>query len=521
GIPKRNNGIINIKNEDDHCFEYCNLAELFPAQHNRERVSWYTPHLGEPAQHYCLIQGRDGLGKLAGYTTKHCRKLYVCDYCVSHRTHDPKIDAQHMEDCEGINTPVQRTEMPKEDSETLSELKEKNQGSKTTAIQEHKVISFNYIIKRSDGKTKAPVKIRGDDPAGDFIKAMEEENKQCQDFLAGGHVIRKSATELIRMLQSGIIAEEIAEDYINHISIFQTWKLAKIKLASSKEYEKLIQLKHYLKGLHLAHRKDALGEYEVYQPTRYASEDSDSEFEEEASTEYEPPIIHFISSKQESKLQVRVMMIGACGGGNVFLASVKGKKLLGTILLPEIDLKGNTFSQEALTPIPDKNCFFYTLESDPSVIVVPCNYDVNDDRCFVWTKSLFQHVEAECVIILDVFTASSFITSNRLDEQTARYPPFVRLLQTSAANKTVDAPSYEAPNLARNLTAAILNHCEIRNTPAYALFSIQDSRHGKTITTYDTLEAYKSVLSLLLPGTKLLTDVDRLHESKRASPLYL
>jgi len=32
------------------------------------------------------------------------------------------------------------------------------------------------------------------------------------------------------------------------------------------------------------------------------------------------------------------MIIGVCGGGNVFLASVNGKKLLGTMLLPETDL---------------------------------------------------------------------------------------------------------------------------------------------------------------------------------------
>ena len=95
------------------------------------------------------------------------------------------------------------------DAETLSTLIEKNQGSKTTAIQEHKVISFDYIIKRSDGKTKAPVKIRGDDPAGEFIKAMEKEVEQCQDFLAGGHVIRNSAKKLISMMQSGILPEEI------------------------------------------------------------------------------------------------------------------------------------------------------------------------------------------------------------------------------------------------------------------------------------------------------------------------
>ncbi|CAG8854524.1 15554_t:CDS:2, partial [Gigaspora margarita] len=95
--------------------------------------------------------------------------------------------------------------MPKEaDAETLSTLIEKNQRSKMTAIQEHKVISFDYIIRHSDGKTKAPVKIRGNDPAGEFIKAIEKEAEKCQDFLAG---------------------EEIAEDYIINMNIFQSWEL--------------------------------------------------------------------------------------------------------------------------------------------------------------------------------------------------------------------------------------------------------------------------------------------------------
>ncbi|CAG8833220.1 31244_t:CDS:2, partial [Gigaspora margarita] len=295
GLLKRNNEIINIKNEDDRCFEWTILAELFPSEKElipiriapkskvydrcNHKVGNCQPQ--EPAQHYCLIQGRNGLGKLAGYTTKYCQKLYVCYYCVSHQTHDPKIDAQHMEDCEGINTPVQRTVMPSlekniykfrryeqmldapftctADAETLSTLIKKNQGSKTIAIQEHKVISFDYIIRRSDGKSKVPVKIRGDDPAGEFIKAMEKEAEKCQDFLAEGHIIRNSAKKLTKMLQSGIIPEEIAEDYIINMNIFQSWELGKINLNLSKEYKKLICLKHYLKGLYLAHKKDALG----------------------------------------------------------------------------------------------------------------------------------------------------------------------------------------------------------------------------------------------------------------------
>ncbi|CAG8852824.1 18718_t:CDS:2, partial [Gigaspora margarita] len=65
--------------------------------------------------------------------------------------------------------------------------------------------------------------------------------------------------KLTKMLQSGIIPEEIAEDYITSIDIFQSWELGKINLNFSKEYEKLIHLKHYLKGLYQAHRRDPLG----------------------------------------------------------------------------------------------------------------------------------------------------------------------------------------------------------------------------------------------------------------------
>ncbi|KAF0555056.1 gastrula zinc finger protein xlcgf46.1: PROVISIONAL [Gigaspora margarita] len=144
------------------------------------------PKTREPSQHYCLIQGREGLGKLARFMTKHNGRC-------------------------------------------------------------------------SDGKTKALVKIRGDDPAKEFIKAIEKEVEQCQDFLAGGHIIQNSAKKLIKMLQSGIIPEEIAEDYITSINIFQSWELGKINLNFSKEYEKLILLKHYLKGLYQAYKRDPLG----------------------------------------------------------------------------------------------------------------------------------------------------------------------------------------------------------------------------------------------------------------------
>ncbi|CAG8604111.1 701_t:CDS:2, partial [Paraglomus occultum] len=366
GLPKRNNGIINIKNEDDRCFEYCILADIFPAQHNRQRISWYTPHLGklnfsgiqfpvkadndtmekfekqnpdlsvsiygwseknlipiriapkskvhdrckheegdcqprkliqlllitgndpktgEPAQHYCLIQGRDGLGKLAGYTTKHHNKLYVCDWCVSHRTHDLELDAKHMEDCAGINNPPQRTEMPKEgkniykfkriermmdapftcyvDTEGFTQKINENRGTNTTAIQEHKPAGLDYVIVRSDGHCKPPVQIRGEDPAGDFIKAMGREVELMWDYLASGHIIRDSAEKLSELTNAGFLCHKAPKEM--HLKLlfickhFKSWKLSSDKNEKKGEINWVTDVRHSLKKIYEMHKTKPLG----------------------------------------------------------------------------------------------------------------------------------------------------------------------------------------------------------------------------------------------------------------------
>ncbi|CAG8660570.1 4927_t:CDS:2, partial [Racocetra persica] len=155
-IPIRIASKSKVHNRCNHKEENCQPRKLIRLL----LITGDDPKTGELSQHYCLIQGREGLKKLAGYKTKHNGRLYVYNYCVSHQIYDFKIDAQHMKDS---------------DAETLSTLIEKNQELKTIAIQEHKVISFDYIIRYSDGKTKAPVKIRDNNPAGEFIKAMEKE----------------------------------------------------------------------------------------------------------------------------------------------------------------------------------------------------------------------------------------------------------------------------------------------------------------------------------------------------------
>jgi len=46
-MPKRNNGVINIQNEDDWCFGWCVLGSLYPVQRNPQRISYYQKYINE------------------------------------------------------------------------------------------------------------------------------------------------------------------------------------------------------------------------------------------------------------------------------------------------------------------------------------------------------------------------------------------------------------------------------------------------------------------------------------------
>ncbi|CAG8798426.1 31338_t:CDS:2, partial [Racocetra persica] len=78
--------------------------------------------------------------------------------------------------------------------------------------------------------------------------------EQYQDFLAGGYIIQNFAKQLIKMLQLGIIPEEIAEDYITSINIFQSWKLGKFNahlISQAMERvsrEKIIAIPHNIES---------------------------------------------------------------------------------------------------------------------------------------------------------------------------------------------------------------------------------------------------------------------------------
>src|SRR6185295_12422011 len=46
-MPKRNNGVINIQNNDDWCFGWSVLGSLHPVQKNPQRISKYQQYVNE------------------------------------------------------------------------------------------------------------------------------------------------------------------------------------------------------------------------------------------------------------------------------------------------------------------------------------------------------------------------------------------------------------------------------------------------------------------------------------------
>ncbi|KAI7869967.1 hypothetical protein BDF14DRAFT_1741513 [Spinellus fusiger] len=56
---------------------------------------------------------------------------------------------------------------------------------------------------------------------------------------------------------------------------------------------------------------------------------------------------------------------------------------------------------------------------------------------------------------------------------------------------------YEAPNMVKGLSAALLSHCEIHAIPCYSLLTLQESMLGKLLVTQDTLDGYHEGLTAL------------------------
>ncbi|SAM02037.1 hypothetical protein [Absidia glauca] len=133
--------------------------------------------------------------------------------------------------------------------------------------------------------------------------------------------------------------------------------------------------------------------------------------------------------------------------------------------------------------------------------------DTKDANTYAQMAFNLPGLTVERVILLDSFVSTDYTSRQWGDDPR---PPFLRVLQTSVTTKIPETNPYEAPNLVKDLAAALLAHCEIHGIPCYGLFSLQESLLGKHIITQDTCTAYSQGLDKL--GIKLPVNNTKLEQ---------
>ncbi|KAF9100956.1 hypothetical protein BGX27_000167 [Mortierella sp. AM989] len=196
------------------------------------------------------------------------------------------------------------------------------------------------------------------------------------------------------------------------------------------------------------------------------------------------------------------LIIGTSFGGSTLLQTVKAKTLLGTLILPGVDLKDNVADVNART---NASCNIYELDADPTIIIIPCNYEIKDQDSLNFAKAIMNNIQANRIIILDTLSPSTYFSGSPDIEYNY---PWLRLLQTAGSTTVTKIPTLEVPNLVQNLGAAIMSYCEVRGlSDTYLLLSLQEHVYGKALTTAATLRGLKEGLASL--GCPLVSnDVD-------------
>jgi len=170
------------------------------------------------------------------------------------------------------------------------------------------------------------------------------------------------------------------------------------------------------------------------------------------------------------------LLLGTRGAGATFLECfIPPNRVLGTLSL------SNTNPDTR----PSKNaptCTIYVLDTE--TLVVACQYDVEPDIAFIWVKTLFAAIIPQQVYVFDAILSSFYRVPNPAS------PPLLRKLQTSSFKHPNDVPFLESPNMVEKISAAILSYCEVRQVPAIAFVSLQDT----LFVTSTTLGAFEKVL---------------------------
>ncbi|KAI3467183.1 hypothetical protein Pfo_023846 [Paulownia fortunei] len=175
------------------------------------------------------------------------------------------------------------------------------------------------------------------------------------------------------------------------------------------------------------------------------------------------PFLVFSSTDSKKSFYPSTLIIAMSSPSLHFLHHLSSKTLIGTLVLPEIPIAGNSVEPS----LRDKSCNIYALsDADKLIIIVLVQYSVTSERAHAVARLLIgEKIIPQRVLILDSVQSHNFRGKLSPDETIAFK------LETSLERKISDAGDssrvkgvdyYPSGSVVDGLAAALLSRCQLK-----------------------------------------------------------
>lgn len=217
------------------------------------------------------------------------------------------------------------------------------------------------------------------------------------------------------------------------------------------------------------------------------------------------PFLVFSNPKPDVPLRPSLLIIAISSPSLYVFHHLPSKKLIGSLILPEISFSGNSVEPS----LGDKSCNIYTLNvADDSIILISVQCSVAAERSHIVAKLLIgDQIIPERVLVLDSVQSRNFRGKLSADET------FALKLETSSERKELDKGNegssllkdvdyFPSGSVVDGLPAALLSQCQMKNIKGTLCVSWPE--FGVPVVSLLESILHRSVL----PGLKLSIDGD-------------